>query len=122
MYSGLLSRYAKCKDSAEVIAVQNKYLAQLEEDERIKKEEAAQRAEGDVDSEDDDLLFKNHNRDNAFTAFDDDSEEEEDSDEYSEEDSEEEGDEDEESEEDEVDEDKDVDVIVDKLGNTRIRQ
>lgn len=90
-----------------MIEVQNKYLAQLEEDERIKKEEALQKGD-DLDSEDDDLLFKNHNRENAFTAFDD--TEEEDSDEYSEEDSEEES-----------EEEGDVDTIVDKLGNTHIR-
>ncbi|KAI7869805.1 uncharacterized protein EV154DRAFT_127839 [Mucor mucedo] len=102
---GLLSRYAKCKDSAEVLAVQNEYLAQLEEDERIKKEEAEASRGSDIDSEDDDLLFKNNNRDIAFTAFDD--EDSEDSEEDSEEDSQEESDE-------------EVNTIVDKFGNTQI--
>ncbi|KAL0090188.1 hypothetical protein J3Q64DRAFT_1618944, partial [Phycomyces blakesleeanus] len=35
---GLLSRYAKCKDSAEVVQVQNDYLKQLEEDSERKEE------------------------------------------------------------------------------------
>lgn len=103
---GLLSRYAKCKDSAEVLAVQNEYLAQLEEDERIKKEEAEANQGSDIDSEDDDLLFKNNNRETAFTAFDDGSDEsEEDSDEYSE----------------EEESDEEVNTVVDKFGNTQIR-
>ncbi|KAI8369802.1 hypothetical protein EDC96DRAFT_503440 [Choanephora cucurbitarum] len=104
---GLLSRYAKCKDSTEVIAVQNEYLAQLEEDERQKKEEAEKDEE--LNSSDDDDLFQNHNRNNAFTAFDD-SEEEESEEEDSQEESE--GD---------YSQSSDVEEIQDKLGNTHIR-
>lgn len=110
---GLLTRYAKCKDSAEVLQVQNEYLKKLEEDERIKKE-----AQQDGESDDDDLLFKNHNRDNAFTAFsdeDDDSEDDDSEDDDSEED-------DSEDSEEEADDDKhNVDLITDNLGNTYIR-
>lgn len=112
---GLLSRYSKCKDAAEVLEVQNEYLKKLEEDERIKKEESL--AQQDGDSDDDDLLFKNHNRDNAFTAFADDSEEEDDSDEE-EDDSDDEQDD---SEEEEEEDDDNIDLITDNLGNTYIR-
>lgn len=112
---GLLSRYSKCKDAAEVLEVQNEYLKKLEEDERIKKEESL--AQRDGDSDDDDLLFKNHNRDNAFTAFADDSEEEDDSDEE-EDDSDDEQDD---SEEEEEEDDDNIDLITDNLGNTYIR-
>ncbi|CEP17774.1 hypothetical protein [Parasitella parasitica] len=109
---GLLSRYSKCKDAAEVLEVQNEYLKKLEQDERIKKEESLAQQEGD--SDDDDLLFRNHNRDNAFTAFadeDDDSEEEEDGLEEEEDDSEEES----------SQADGNIDLITDSLGNTYIR-
>ncbi|KAG0764839.1 hypothetical protein G6F62_004361 [Rhizopus arrhizus] len=108
---GLLSRYAKCKDSTDVVAVQNEYLAQLEEDERLKQEEASKKGDFN-DSEDDDLLFKNNNRENAFTAFDDSTEGE-----YDEEEEEEE--ETEEDEEEETD-GSDIEEIQDKLGNTHI--
>ncbi|KAG2236201.1 hypothetical protein INT48_003820 [Thamnidium elegans] len=109
---GLLSRYAKCKDATEVLAVQNEYLAKLEDDER-KKEEAKE----DLDSDEDDLLFTNHNRETAFTAFSDGS------DEYdSDEDSDEEDSDEDESSEQGSDDEPDVDTVVDKLGNTHIRQ
>lgn len=107
-FSGLLSRYAKCKDSIEVVAVQNEYLAQLEADERSK--EASKTEELD-DSDNDDLLIRNNNRDTAFTAFDD-SSEEEDSEEYE---SEEDG------EEEHSENDSAVEEVRDKLGNTNIR-
>ncbi|RCH87833.1 ribosome bioproteinsis protein tsr3 [Rhizopus azygosporus] len=106
---GLLSRYAKCKDSTEVVAVQNEYLAQLEADERSKE---ASKTEGLDDSDNDDLLIRNNNRDTAFTAFDDSSEEEEDSEEYE---SEEDG------EEEHSENDSAVEEVRDKLGNTNIR-
>lgn len=70
-----------------------------------------------MDSDEDDLLFTNHNRETAFTAFSDGSDEY-DSDEDSDEDSEEDDDSEEDS--DEANE-KDVDTVVDKLGNTHIR-
>ncbi|KAG1474237.1 hypothetical protein G6F56_000472 [Rhizopus delemar] len=111
---GLLTRYAKCKDSVEVIAVQNEYLAQLEEDERLKQEEAARKGDT-LDSDDDDLLFKNNNRDNAFTAFNDSTEDED-----SEEETEEEGTDEEGSEVERAG--SDIDEIQDKLGNTHIRR
>ncbi|KAI8987803.1 hypothetical protein BDF20DRAFT_998367 [Mycotypha africana] len=118
---GLLSRYAKCKDSTEVIAVQNEYLAKLEEDERQKQENAVQAEEGD--SDDDDMLFKNTNRNNAFTVFDDDE------DDSNDEEEEESSDEDDTSSEqhsdsdiaDENGNDSEVEYIQDKLGNTHIR-
>lgn len=110
----MLTRYAKCKDSVEVIAVQNEYLAQLEEDERLKQEEAARKGDT-LDSDDDDLLFKNNNRDNAFTAFNDSTEDED-----SEEETEEEGTDEEGSEVERAG--SDIDEIQDKLGNTHIRR
>ncbi|KAG0174429.1 ribosome biogenesis protein tsr3 [Apophysomyces sp. BC1015] len=90
---GLLAKYAKCKDSTEVVAVQNEYLKQLEEDDRRKAEEASKADPGEFlsDSDNDDLLFHNTNRSTAFTTIDDedDDSEEETSEEDSEEDSEE---------------------------------
>lgn len=106
----MLSRYAKCKDATEVLAVQNEYLAKLQEDER-KKEEAKE----ELDSDEDDLLYANHNRETAFTAFSDGSDEY-DSDEDSD------SDEEDESSEQGSDDEPDVDTVVDKLGNTHIRQ
>lgn len=135
--SGLLNRYAKCKDSTEVVAVQNEYLASLEEDERRKEKDGKDsmypptddeddddhdHSDGscshDTDDDEDDLLFRNTNRQTAFTAFDDETDEDDDDDE----------DEDEDESEDEADSDsddgddktKDTKVIIDKLGNTHI--
>ncbi|KAF7730413.1 ribosome bioproteinsis protein tsr3 [Apophysomyces ossiformis] len=88
---GLLAKYAKCKDSTEVVSVQNEYLRQLEEeDNRRKNEQASNNITGDglSDSDNDDLLFHNTNRSVAFTAYDDEEEEEEDDDDDEEEDSE----------------------------------
>ncbi|ORX52372.1 DUF367-domain-containing protein [Hesseltinella vesiculosa] len=116
--AGLLNRYAKCKDSTEVVQVQNDYLASLE-----KKKDASDEEENS-DEDEDDLLFHNPNRQTAFTAYD--SDDDEDDEESDEEESDEEED-DNEDEDDEHDEDKEssVDqhaskVIVDKLGNTHI--
>ncbi|KAI8986448.1 hypothetical protein BDB01DRAFT_720617 [Pilobolus umbonatus] len=110
---GLLSRYAKCKDAAEVALVQNEYLATLEEDERLKKENAAKQET--IDSDDDDMLFRNDNRKNAFTAFDDGSEEE--SSENGSDDEEEES-----SDEKSGEDDTEIGEIQDKLGNVYIHR
>lgn len=71
----LLARYAACKDSAEVVQVQNEYLKQLEEEQRTREEE---------DDDDDPLLFRNTNHD-----FQNSEEEEEDENEEEDEDEEE---------------------------------
>ncbi|SAM00287.1 hypothetical protein [Absidia glauca] len=137
--AGLLNRYAKCKDSTEVVAVQNEYLASLEEDERRKDKDGSNRDnmyppstddEGDEhddgsdsgDNLDDDPLFgRNNNRQTAFTAFDEDSEEEEeDSDEVDDGSDEDDDDEEDETDDDGHTDDKDTNVIIDKLGNTHI--
>ncbi|KAI8368145.1 uncharacterized protein BYT42DRAFT_503739 [Radiomyces spectabilis] len=119
---GLLSRYAKCKDSADVVKVQNEYLASLEEDDRRKREAA----EHELDSDEDDLLVENRNRETAFTAFDDDSSEYDDDDDDDDDDDEEEDDDDDASEDELGDDDTEEEhaseeEICDKLGNTRIR-
>ncbi|KAI9032636.1 hypothetical protein CLU79DRAFT_727220 [Phycomyces nitens] len=102
---GLLSRYAKCKDSAEVVQVQNDYLKQLEQDsERKDNDDSRERPESDSDNDDD--LYQNNNRDTAFTAFDDTESEDEDSEEQSDED-----------EEDQDSEDQDSEGPTDVLGN-----
>ncbi|CAO3649109.1 unnamed protein product [Cunninghamella echinulata] len=128
--AGLLNRYAKCKDSTDVVGVQNDYLASLEQADKQKNnkdlyppsdddDEDDEDKNSDDDSDDDDLLFKNTNRQTAFTAFDDEEEDEEDEDD-------EDDDEEDEEDEDENDSDKeeqikpDTKVIVDKLGNTHI--
>ncbi|ORZ17158.1 hypothetical protein BCR42DRAFT_326547 [Absidia repens] len=111
--AGLLNRYAKCKDSTEVVAVQNEYLASLEEDERRKEKEGKNSrdsigSDGTAnDDSEDDLLFRNTNRQTAFTAFDDEDEDDE-------------TDDDEDDDEHDDDGNKDTKVIVDKLGNTHI--
>ncbi|KAI8086694.1 uncharacterized protein BX664DRAFT_336527 [Halteromyces radiatus] len=126
--AGLLNRYAKCKDSAEVVAVQNEYLASLEEDERRKEKDDSMYPPTDDDedddddsNDDDDLLFRNNNRQTAFTAFD---EDDDDDDEEDEDDSEEDEDDEDDSEEEDDDNKskahQDTQVIVDKLGNTHI--
>lgn len=97
-----------------MLAVQNEYLAKLQDDER-KKEEAKE----DLDSDEDDLLFTNHNRETAFTAFSDGSDEYDSDEDSDEQDSDEE---DESSEQGSDDDAPDVDAVVDKLGNTHIRQ
>lgn len=67
----LLAQYAKCKDSAEVVSVQNEYLRKIEEDEQRRREEE--------DEDDDPLLFRNTNRDNhIYEGSDDDEDEDED--------------------------------------------
>lgn len=133
--SGLLNRYAKCKDSTDVVGVQNDYLASLEQADKQKnnkdlyppsdddhEEDDDQDKNSDDDSDDDDLLFRNTNRQTAFTAFDDEDDDEEDEDD----DDEDEDDEDDDEDEDEDDHDNedhiksDTKVIVDKLGNTHI--
>ncbi|KNE61701.1 hypothetical protein AMAG_06503 [Allomyces macrogynus ATCC 38327] len=53
----LFERYAACKDSAEIVAVQNEYLKELQDHERAKHDDAA-----GSDDDDHDLLFENTNR------------------------------------------------------------
>ncbi|KAJ3088465.1 ribosome biogenesis protein tsr3 [Quaeritorhiza haematococci] len=99
----LLDRYAACRDSVEVVAVQNEYIQQLE------KDALESRATND---DDDDLLFENPNHANRrvyeYESEKDEEDSEEDDSEEDEEDEEEEDDEDDEDEdEDEEDEDED---------------
>ncbi|KAG0326451.1 ribosome biogenesis protein tsr3 [Podila horticola] len=70
----LLAKYAKCTDSASVIAVQNEYIAMIEK-------EHNDRHEGD--HSDDDLMVRNTNH--SLMTFSDDEEEEEEEEEDSEE-------------------------------------
>lgn len=93
----LFERYSKCTDSADIVKVQNEYLAELEEDDRRQREQRQDQilpANSDDEEEDDDdlLLIRNTNHDPLYPEDDDDedtsdeeesSEEEEDSDEQS---------------------------------------
>ncbi|KAF9427154.1 ribosome biogenesis protein tsr3 [Podila epigama] len=113
----LLSKYAKCTDSASVIAVQNEYLAMIEKEHKERHEE---------DHSDDDLMVRNTNH-SLMTFSDDDGSDdgsdEEDSDEDEDEEEsnnesaqgEEDDDEEEESEEEEEEE------LVQSLKNSRLR-
>lgn len=101
----LLARYAKCKDSAEVVEVQNEYLKKIEEDEQRRREK-------EEDDNDDPLLFRNTNRDNNLYG---DSEDEDDDDD--DDDDEEETTEDEDEDHDNHSDDND---LTEKLSKARI--
>ncbi|KAI8073926.1 hypothetical protein BC940DRAFT_77047 [Gongronella butleri] len=113
--AGLLNRYAKCKDSTEVVQVQNDYLASLEKKNDDDDDENASDDDEDGSSDDDDLLFQNNNRQTAFTAYDSDNDEDETEDEEEESEEEEESDVNEENAAHDPSK-----VIVDKLGNIHI--
>ncbi|KAH8551431.1 hypothetical protein BGW37DRAFT_493613 [Umbelopsis sp. PMI_123] len=105
----LLSMYAKCQDSTEVVQVQNEWLEKIENEHKVARETG--------DNDDDDLLVANTNHSGDFGGYsDDDDETSEDDDE----DEESEDEEDQGTEEDEEDIKDELRGTVDKLGNTRI--
>ncbi|CAO3678936.1 unnamed protein product [Umbelopsis vinacea] len=108
----LLSKYAKCQDSTEVVKVQNEWLEQIANEHKLARE---------VDEDgDDDLLVANMNHSVGFGEFSeeetDSSEEEEDSEEDEEEEEDDEGSHEEEEHTDEDDEQ--VRETARRLGNT----